>query len=280
MPVWPTPVVRRCPTANRSTTVRVVRGQPLLGTDLTGDDLPRLLDPIGYTVTGDGETRTVSLPTWRPDSEIEVDVIEEVARHYGYDNLGKAVPKSTVHGSAHGAPATTAVAARGAARPGDLRSDAEPVPCARHPGRGGPRRPVDLDHQPTGRRGERAADLTPPGHAGSRRVQRVAPSPRGQAVRDRSRLPAGHRRVTRRVRSLVRRARRGGRHIGDGRVARGVGGTGRGRTDRPGSRSRRPARAHARRCCRPARSRPARSARSTPVSRNGSMCRNGWRSWN
>jgi phenylalanyl-tRNA synthetase beta chain len=65
---------------------------------LTGDDLPRLLDPIGYTVSGDGDTRTVALPTWRPDSEAEVDVIEEVARHYGYANLGKAVPKSTSHG--------------------------------------------------------------------------------------------------------------------------------------------------------------------------------------
>ncbi len=87
------------PERDRSTTVRVVQVNRLLGTDLTGDDLPPLLDPIGYTVTGDGETRTVSLPTWRPDSEIEVDVIEEVARHYGYDNLGKAVPKSTVHGA-------------------------------------------------------------------------------------------------------------------------------------------------------------------------------------
>ena len=49
-------------------------------------------------MTGDGDTRSVVLPTWRPDSEAEVDVIEEVARHYGYANLGKAVPRSTTHG--------------------------------------------------------------------------------------------------------------------------------------------------------------------------------------
>ncbi len=40
----------------------------------------------------------VALPSWRPDSEAEIDVVEEVARHYGYDRLGKTVPKSIVHG--------------------------------------------------------------------------------------------------------------------------------------------------------------------------------------
>ena len=62
------------------------------------DDLPALLDPIGYTVSGDGDTRRVALPSWRPDSEAEIDVVEEVARHYGYERIGKTVPKSIVHG--------------------------------------------------------------------------------------------------------------------------------------------------------------------------------------
>lgn len=86
------------PARQRSTTVRIREVNRILGTDLVADDLPRLLDPIGYTVEGDGDTRTVALPSWRPDSEAEVDVIEEVARHYGYAKLGKTVPKSTVHG--------------------------------------------------------------------------------------------------------------------------------------------------------------------------------------
>lgn len=49
-------------------------------------------------MSGEGETRSVVLPTWRLDSTDEVDVIEEVARHHGYEKLGKSVPKSTVHG--------------------------------------------------------------------------------------------------------------------------------------------------------------------------------------
>lgn len=86
------------PERDRSVTVRVMEVNRILGTELTGDDLSPLLDPIGFTVTGDGDTRTVALPTWRPDSEAEVDVIEEIARHYGYANLGKAVPAVTSHG--------------------------------------------------------------------------------------------------------------------------------------------------------------------------------------
>ena len=70
----------------------------VLGTDITADELPGLLDPIGYTVAGTGDVRTVTLPTWRLDSTAEIDVVEEVARHYGYDRLGKTVPKSVVHG--------------------------------------------------------------------------------------------------------------------------------------------------------------------------------------
>lgn len=86
------------PDEYRSAVVRTSEVNRILGSALTADDLPLLLDPIGYTVTGSGDTRTVALPTWRPDSTAEIDVIEEVARHYGYERLGKTVPKSVVHG--------------------------------------------------------------------------------------------------------------------------------------------------------------------------------------
>jgi len=86
------------PVEERTADVRISQVNRILGTELAADDLPPLLDPIGYTVTGTGDVRTVALPTWRPDSTAEVDVIEEVARHYGYERLGKTVPKSVVHG--------------------------------------------------------------------------------------------------------------------------------------------------------------------------------------
>jgi phenylalanyl-tRNA synthetase beta chain len=82
------------PPAERHTEVRIANVNRILGTSLTADDLPAILDPIGYTVSGTGDTRTVVLPTWRLDSTAEIDVIEEIARHYGYDRLGASVPKS------------------------------------------------------------------------------------------------------------------------------------------------------------------------------------------
>ncbi len=82
----------------RTVEVRVAQVNRVLGTALSAADLTALLDPIGYTVSGEGAAVTVALPSWRPDSEAEIDVIEEIARHYGYARLGKTVPKSTVHG--------------------------------------------------------------------------------------------------------------------------------------------------------------------------------------
>ncbi len=86
------------PPAERSTTVRIAQVNRILGTSLAADDLPGLLDPIGYVVSGTGDVRTVALPSWRPDSTEEIDVIEEVARLYGYERIGKRMPASVVHG--------------------------------------------------------------------------------------------------------------------------------------------------------------------------------------
>jgi phenylalanyl-tRNA synthetase beta chain len=86
------------PARDRHAEVRISEVNRILGTRLAADDLPGLLDPIGYVVTGAGDTRTVALPSWRLDSTEEIDVIEEVARHYGYDRLGRTLPRSVVHG--------------------------------------------------------------------------------------------------------------------------------------------------------------------------------------
>ncbi len=86
------------PDENRSVDVRISNVNRILGTSLSSDDLAPLLDPIGYIVSGTGDTRTVQLPTWRLDSTAEIDVIEEIARHHGYDKLGSTVPKPPDHG--------------------------------------------------------------------------------------------------------------------------------------------------------------------------------------
>lgn len=87
------------PPEQRPVAVRVSQVNRLLGTELSGDDIARLVGPIGFDVVDQqGDALTVTLPSWRPDSHGEIDVVEEVARHYGYDAIGSVVPNSTMHG--------------------------------------------------------------------------------------------------------------------------------------------------------------------------------------
>ena len=38
------------------------------------------------------------MPSWRVDVEQEEDLVEEIARHTGYDKIGSELPPSTVSG--------------------------------------------------------------------------------------------------------------------------------------------------------------------------------------
>jgi phenylalanyl-tRNA synthetase beta chain len=87
------------PAERRSTTVRLDQINRIIGVDLTRDDVAAMLDPIGFTVSGgDAAAFEVALPSWRPDSTTEIDAVEEVARHYGYENVERRVPLSPLHG--------------------------------------------------------------------------------------------------------------------------------------------------------------------------------------
>lgn len=88
------------PDADRRTELRLAQVPRVLGVELSSDEIAALLDPIGFVVRpGDTvDVVEVALPSWRPDCVEEIDVIEEIARHHGYDRLGLAVPTSTVHG--------------------------------------------------------------------------------------------------------------------------------------------------------------------------------------
>ncbi len=78
--------------------VRPARMSHLLGRPFAADELRGLLDPIGLRCDvleddADGALE-VTVPSFRPDVETETDVAEEVARHYGYQRLGRTVPRS------------------------------------------------------------------------------------------------------------------------------------------------------------------------------------------
>ena len=74
--------------------LRTARLNAVLGSDLDAQRIAGYLRPIGFTVhdpVGDG-VMDVTVPTFRPDTEREIDVVEEVARHHGYSRLARRRP--------------------------------------------------------------------------------------------------------------------------------------------------------------------------------------------
>lgn len=61
----------------------------LLGLELKEKDLEKLLPKMGY----DYNKGKVSVPAWRCDVLHEVDIIEDIAIAYGYENLAPEIPK-------------------------------------------------------------------------------------------------------------------------------------------------------------------------------------------
>ncbi len=85
--------------AARVVRVRTERTNLLLGTNLDDATVASLIAPIGFnsTLVSPGQL-DVTIPSWRTDCELEVNVIEEVGRHFGYDNIKRVVPLSPTVG--------------------------------------------------------------------------------------------------------------------------------------------------------------------------------------
>ncbi len=73
----------------------------LIAVQVAADQIVKLLSSIGLSVekTDNADILKVTVPSFRPDIEREVDLIEEVVRLYGYDNIPVTMPVGTVDSS-------------------------------------------------------------------------------------------------------------------------------------------------------------------------------------
>jgi len=80
--------------------VRTQRVSDVIGVTFEPGRIRELLEPIGFDVSDENTTaQSVTIPSWRYDTRIEIDVIEEVARHHGYSNIPGRLPPAVHTGS-------------------------------------------------------------------------------------------------------------------------------------------------------------------------------------
>lgn len=68
----------------------------VLGTTLEAAEMVQILNRLGFDVDTPGKVYQVTVPTFRSDVTREIDLIEEIARVHGYDNIPTTLPKGDI----------------------------------------------------------------------------------------------------------------------------------------------------------------------------------------
>ncbi|MDA3936555.1 MAG: phenylalanine--tRNA ligase subunit beta [Actinomycetota bacterium] len=81
----------------RPLTLRVGYANKVLGTDIPSAEMSAILARLGLTVEGE-DVLTVQVPTFRPDLEREIDLVEEVVRVWGMERVQSTLPAGRAGG--------------------------------------------------------------------------------------------------------------------------------------------------------------------------------------
>ncbi|MFP2956442.1 phenylalanine--tRNA ligase subunit beta [Myxococcus sp. 1LA] len=82
------------PTPPRQVTLRFARVEQVLGVAVAEPEVRRILETLGFKAVEEGTGQaTYEVPRARVDVEREEDLLEEVARIYGYDNIPATLPR-------------------------------------------------------------------------------------------------------------------------------------------------------------------------------------------
>ncbi|MBQ5530900.1 MAG: phenylalanine--tRNA ligase subunit beta [Kiritimatiellae bacterium] len=79
---------------NPDVSLDFARARRLIGMPIADAEMVRMLESLGLSRTGgeEGRNATFSIPSWRWDLTLEADLVEEIARLYGLDNIPDTMP--------------------------------------------------------------------------------------------------------------------------------------------------------------------------------------------
>jgi phenylalanyl-tRNA synthetase beta chain len=87
------------PFSERVIGLRSERVQSLTSLLVEKNEIMRILGRLGFEPVGESDGRmNFKVPSWRIDVEQEEDLVEEVARHTGYEKIGSELPPSSMSG--------------------------------------------------------------------------------------------------------------------------------------------------------------------------------------
>lgn len=90
------------PVPGKTATLRPPRVEGLTGLKVETAEMLRILSALGFELFDEKPTHlTVNVPAWRHDVAIEEDLIEEVARHTGFDKIKTELPPASLAGEYH-----------------------------------------------------------------------------------------------------------------------------------------------------------------------------------
>ena len=71
----------------------ITKLQSITGFNVPEKEISKILDGLGFKVTKKKNVLDLIVPSWRPDIEQEIDIVEEIARIIGYDKIETKLPE-------------------------------------------------------------------------------------------------------------------------------------------------------------------------------------------
>jgi phenylalanyl-tRNA synthetase beta chain len=81
-----------CPAVEKAIVLRPSRVTHVLGVDVSVSAMQNVLSGLQFKIRDDGNEMLVTVPVHRTDVNVEIDLIEEIARMYGYHRLPCTLP--------------------------------------------------------------------------------------------------------------------------------------------------------------------------------------------